>query len=236
MAARRRGLTTSPHVILRAMDTQVLRERRRAAYETTRPEVQAVVPASSRRILDLGCASGALGAALKERQGAEVVGVELLVDYARDAEAVLDRVICSDVASALASPDELGRFDCVIAADVLEHLVDPWTALADAVAILEPRGTVVVSLPNVQYLKTFMTLARGTWPQDDDGLFDRTHLRWFTVRDMRALLEDAGLDVVAVKPRYWFHGRALSVVRIAGRLGLSPFLAGQFVLVGRKPA
>jgi SAM-dependent methyltransferase len=218
------------------MDTPVLRERRRAAYETTRPEVQAAVPADARRILDLGCASGALGAALKARQRAQVVGVELLPEYARDAEAVLDRVICDDVASALESPGELGRFDCIVAADVLEHLVDPWTALANAVTILEPGGTAVVSLPNVQYLKTFMTLARGTWPRDDDGLFDRTHLRWFTVRDARSLLENAGLEVVAVRPRYWFHGRALALVRLAGRLGLSPFLAGQFVLVGRKRA
>jgi SAM-dependent methyltransferase len=218
------------------MDTEVLRERRRAAYETTRPEVQAVVPRDARRILDLGCASGALGAALKERQGAEVVGVELLEEYARDAQEVLDHVICSDVAGALESPADLGRFDCIIAADVLEHLVDPWAALANAVEILEPGGTVVVSLPNVQYLKTFLTLARGTWPRDDAGLFDRTHLRWFTVRDARRLLEGAGLDVVAVHPRYWFHGRALALVRIAGRLGLSSFLAGQVVLVGRKPA
>jgi SAM-dependent methyltransferase len=223
-------------VMLPAMDAQVLRERRRAAYETTRPEVQAAVPLTARRILDLGCASGALGAALKQRQGAEVVGVELQPDYARDAEAVLDRVICSDVANALASPHELGRFDCVIAADVLEHLVDPWAALANAVEILDSGGTAVVSLPNVQYLKTLLTLVRGTWPREDDGLFDRTHLRWFTLRDARTLLEQAGLEVVAVDSRYWFHGRTLRLVRIAGRLGLAPFLAGQFVLVGRKPA
>jgi 2-polyprenyl-3-methyl-5-hydroxy-6-metoxy-1,4-benzoquinol methylase len=217
------------------MTDQALRERRRDAYETPRPEVQELVPRGARRILDLGCASGALGAALKQRQGAEVVGVELMAEYAREAEHVLDRVVCGDVAEALAR-DDLGTFDCVIAADVLEHLLDPWAVLARAASLLSPGGTVVVSLPNVQYLKTFMELAKGSWPRDDAGLFDRTHLRWFTMRDARALLEQAGCEVTAVVPRYWFHGTALRVARRLGDAGLAPFLAGQIVLQGRRRA
>ena len=217
------------------MDDQALRERRRAAYETPRPEVQALVPPAARRILDLGCASGALGLALKDRQGAEVVGVELMPEYAREAEHVLDRVLCGDVAEALARAD-LGTFDCVIAADVLEHLVEPWAALARATDLLAPGGVAVVSVPNVQYLKTFMELARGSWPREDAGLFDRTHLRWFTIRDARALLEQAGLEVTEVVPQYWFSGWVLTVARRLGDAGLAPFLAGQTLLQGRKPA
>lgn len=217
------------------MDDQALRERRRAAYETPRPEVQALVPRDAGRILDLGCASGALGLALKDRQGATVTGVELMPEYAREAEDVLDRVLCGDVAEMLAR-DDLGRFDCVIAADVLEHLVDPWAVLARAADLLEGGGTAVVSLPNVQYLKTFMELAKGSWPTEDAGLFDRTHLRWFTMRDARSLLEQAGLTVTAVAPQYWFRGRALTWGRRLGDAGLAPFLAGQTLLQGRKPA
>jgi methionine biosynthesis protein MetW len=212
-----------------------LRELRRAGYETARPEVQALVPRSATRILDLGCSSGALGAALKARQGAEVVGIELSSEYAAEAASRLDDVVCSDVAEALEDPGELGRFDCVIAADVLEHLVDPWTALRRATALLEPGGTAVVSLPNVRYALTFWTLLRrGTWPRDPAGLFDATHLRWFTVRDARELLEGAGLEIDAVDPLYWFHGWQLRVVRQLGRTPLGPFLAGQYVLRGRR--
>jgi SAM-dependent methyltransferase len=213
-----------------------LRELRRLAYETDRPEVQALVPRSARRILDLGCSSGALGAALKARQDCQVVGIEISTEYAHEARRHLDEVICADVSDALEAADSLGRFDCVIAADVLEHLLDPWTALGRAAGTLNPGGSAVVSLPNVRYALTFWTLlARGTWPRDPAGLFDSTHLRWFTPSDARALLEGAGLAVDAVEPRFWFHGWQLRVVRLLANTPLAPFLAGQYVLRGHAP-
>jgi methionine biosynthesis protein MetW len=221
------------------MADTLLRDARREAYETARPDVQALVPAGARRILDLGCAGGELGAALRARQCAEVVGIELDAGYAADARARLARVEQGDVAAVLAQPPpDLGRFDCVIAADVLEHLVDPWAALRDAVRLLSPGGSVVVSLPNVQYLLVFWRLIRqGSWPREPAGLFDATHLRWFTLRDARALLEQAGLQVVHVSPQYWFPaGWQLRLARLLARTPLAPFLPGQYILLGRRPA
>jgi 2-polyprenyl-3-methyl-5-hydroxy-6-metoxy-1,4-benzoquinol methylase len=212
-----------------------IRAVRRAAYESARPDVQALVPATARRILDLGCASGELGAALKRRQGAEVVGVELDPDYARDAAGRLDRVVNADVAAALADAEALGRFDCVIAADVLEHLVDPWDALRRAAALLDPGGAVVLSVPNVRYALTFWRLIRdGRWPREPAGVFDATHLRWFTPRDARELLEQAGLAVEREVPRYFFRGWVLRGALLLGRTGLAEFLAGQYVFLGRR--
>ena len=72
-------------------------------------------------MLDLGCATGTTGAALKQRQDVEVVGVELEPEYAREAAARLDHVLTGDVETA--EPD--GRFDFLIAADILEHLATP---------------------------------------------------------------------------------------------------------------
>ena len=167
------------------------------AYTGARPEVQALVPRSARRVLDLGCSTGALGACLRAR-GAEVVGVERDPGFAREAEGRLDRVVVADAADL---PGDLGRFDCIVAADVLEHLPDPWTALRGAVALLEPGGRVVVSLPNVRFFETFWELGvRGRWPRHDQGIFDSSHLRWFTLRDARDLLEEAGLRVEVVRP------------------------------------
>ena len=212
----------------------VLRERRRDGYEAVRPEILERIPVRSQRVLDLGCSSGSLGSAIKARQPATVVGVELDPDYAADAEGVLDRVICADAAAALAR-DDLGSFDCIVAADVLEHLIDPWAALERAVELLEPGGAAVVSLPNVRYAKTLLELVwRGRWPREDAGLFDATHLRWFTDHDARALLEGAGLRVTGMHPSYWFSGRVLRLVEQLGRTPLQAFLAGQYVLVGAK--
>src|SRR3954470_10762596 len=112
------GMATSERVVdhRRHMTDSTTTSEALAAYTGARPEVQALVPASARRVLDLGCAAGALGAGLKARQGAEVVGVEIHRAHAREAERRLDRVVVGDVEELLASGrDELGRFDCVVA-------------------------------------------------------------------------------------------------------------------------
>jgi 2-polyprenyl-3-methyl-5-hydroxy-6-metoxy-1,4-benzoquinol methylase len=209
------------------------------AYTGARPEVQALVPRSARRVLDLGCSTGALGAALKARQDVVVVGVELDPAHAREAERRLDRVLVGDAEELLApGGTELGRFDCVVAADVLEHLRDPWTALRRAAALLDPGGVAVVSLPNVRFFETFWQLGvRGTWPRRAHGIFDATHLRWFALRDAVALLEQAGLRVEAVRPliRVRPGGSRLDpAFAWLARTPLSGFFAFQYVLVGRR--
>ena len=110
-----------------------------------------MVPPQAARVLDLGCSSGVLGSCLKEEQGVPtVVGIELDPAYAEDARERLDDVHCLDLNDLPRRDDvlmALGRFDCIVAADVLEHLVNPWDVLETAVETLEPGGSVVVSLP-----------------------------------------------------------------------------------------
>jgi methionine biosynthesis protein MetW len=212
------------------------RTARAHAYENPRPELQALVPAGGRRVLDLGCASGALGAALRER-GAEVVGIERDREYAADAAERLDRVLNEDLET-FDGWEALGAFDVVIAGDVLEHLRDPWTVLRRAAALLPAGGTAIVSLPNVRYWETFWALARhNTWPRRAEGIFDATHLRWFTLRDAWALLDQAGLDTVAVHRQMRLRGRGSRWDGAVGRLARLPgrsFLTFQHLLVGRK--
>lgn len=215
-----------------------LRLRRAVAYETPRPEVQELVPRDARRILDVGCCSGALGEALKERQNAEVVGIELDPGYATDAARRLDRVLELDAGLVVPEDHGLAGFDCLIAADVLEHLADPWRTLRTLTRALAPGGTAVISLPNARYWETFWALGvRGTWPLRDKGIFDDGHLRWFARRDALALMRQAGLHPVTVSPRYrlrpsdWRterHGRWFA------RTPLAPFFVFQYVLLGVK--
>lgn len=222
-----------------------LRAARAAAYENSRPEIRRHVPQGARRILDLGCSSGALGHALKESGGrtapARVVGLELDPRYAEAARGRLDEVIEGDLSAAniRARAEALGPFDCLIAADVLEHLVDPWSVLSSYAALLEPGGTAVVSLPNVRHWETLWQLAvRGVWPRRAAGIFDRDHLRWFTAADAIALVEQAGLEVLGIDrivrvkrdPSPWDH-RARHLLRTP----LRPFLTFQMILVGRRP-
>jgi 2-polyprenyl-3-methyl-5-hydroxy-6-metoxy-1,4-benzoquinol methylase len=216
-----------------------LRQRRAHAYENPRPEVQRLVPLSARRILDVGCASGALGSALKARQGAEVVGIELERDYAQDAAGRLDRVIVADLDDVDPASLELGQIDCLVAADVLEHLRDPWLALSKLTAVLGAGGTAVISVPNVRYWETLVQLAlRGTWPLRDDGIFDRSHLRWFTRSDALALAEQAGLETTSVCPIYRLRPhdwRTEPQGRRFARTPLAPFFVFQYVIAAVKP-
>jgi len=215
-----------------------VRALRVRGYESPRPDVQAHVPTSARRILELGCSTGALGAALKQRQATVVVGVEITPEYAVEAAARLDRVVASDLDAFLDGPaPEEAPFDCLIAADVLEHVVDPWSVLTRAVDLLAPRAAVVISLPNVTYGPALWRVLRaGRWPRDDEGIFDRTHLRWFTREDALDLLDAAGLQLVRVEPRYWKEGWRLRWRQALARTPLQRFLAAQYVVSASKAA
>ena len=189
-------------------------------------------------MLDLGCAAGGLAKLLKARGPVEVVGVELDATYAEAASAHCDRVVQAD-AEALARREdleaELGRFDCLVAADVLEHLVDPWSALSAYARLLEPGGAAVVSLPNVAHWSTYAALVSGSWPRRPEGIHDATHLRWFTLRDARELVEQAGLTVATVdrRPRLIWRGSRLDDLLgpVATRIpGLRTLITFQHVL------
>jgi len=165
------------------------------------------------------------------------VGIERDPAYAADAAARLDRVLTEDLED-FQDWDSLGAFDVVIAGDVLEHLSDPWAVLRRAAALLPPGGVAIISLPNVRYWETFWVLARhNTWPRRAEGIFDATHLRWFTLRDAWSLLDQAGLETVEVHRQMRLRGRGTRWDGAIARLSRLPgrsFLTFQHVLVGRK--
>jgi predicted TPR repeat methyltransferase len=214
-----------------------IRERRQAGYEGPRIDIQQRVPKSSRNILELGCSTGTLGSAIKDRQAANIFGVELLEEYATIARGRLDRVIVADAqACAVGDPPSEAPFDCLICADALEHLVDPWQTLEGAVSMLEADATVIVSVPNVFYLTTLrQAITSRRWPREDQGVFDRTHLRWFGPEDARELLEGAGLERVSVEPIYWGGPKRVAVLKALARTPLRDFLPAQVIATGVAP-
>jgi SAM-dependent methyltransferase len=157
------------------------------------------VPAGA-RTLDVGCATGYLAGELAAR-GCAVVGVEADPDAAAAATAsgAFGRVVAGDVETdaCRAELGALAPFDALVCGDVLEHLRGPWDALAFLAALLAPDGRAVVSVPNIAHWTARRAVLRGRFPYAEHGLFDRTHLRFFTRASARALVEGAGLRVVA---------------------------------------
>jgi SAM-dependent methyltransferase len=154
------------------------------------------VPAGA-RVLDVGCATGYLAAELA-RRGCRVTGVEADPVVAERARLHCETLVVGDVEDddccrALA---DIGRFDVVLCGDVLEHLRDPWSALRALAALAARDGRVVLSVPNVAHWTGRRAVARGRFPYAEHGLFDRTHLRFFTRASARELARGAGLRLV----------------------------------------
>lgn len=161
-------------------------------YAHVRPEILSAVPAKAINILDVGCGAGLLGKTLKEQKSnRRVVGIEYNREAHFFAQQNLDIAYNSDLET-FAPPFTTGQFDCIIFADVLEHLKDPWRIAKQYATFLKPGGTLIASIPNIRRLSILRDLAEdGLWQYQDEGILDRTHLRFFTRKQFLELLDDA---------------------------------------------
>lgn len=168
------------------------------AYVGLRREIHELVPFEADQILDLGASDGTLGAfLLAQKPGRSVVGVELDDAMSSVASGRLTHVLSVDIEGLdWTKVSERGFFDCIVLADVLEHLHDPWTTLRKASSLLAEDGKVIISVPNIRHVSAFWSIyVGGSFPRRDRGIFDRTHLRWFTSRNVLDLCHEAGLRV-----------------------------------------
>jgi 2-polyprenyl-3-methyl-5-hydroxy-6-metoxy-1,4-benzoquinol methylase len=172
-----------------------------AYYANARADLVARLPRPLGRVLDVGCGAGGVGRSLRAAGAEEIVGIELNADAAARAREVLDVVLTGDAETLVTGGELTGPFDTVVLYDVLEHLVDPAALLATLRPLVAPGGRVHVSVPNARHFSLLRDLIlRGTFGYTDWGHRDRTHLRWFTRRDIVALLRDDGWHVDDVVP------------------------------------
>ena len=154
-----------------------------------------MVNPAPKRVLDLGCFCGGSGRWLKQRfPGCEVIGIEMLGKAAAIAAQAYDRVIAGTFEQVDFAAEGLiaGSFDAIIAADVLEHIYNPWQALQRLKPLLAPGGAVYVSLPNVRNLNILSALASGEWRYQGAGILDITHIRFFTLAQASEMLTQTG--------------------------------------------
>lgn len=150
-----------------------------------------------KRVLELGSGPGAVTRLLKEN-GCRVTALEV------DEQAIaLVREFCEQVYRCNLNDTDwqkvLGAaepFDVVVAADVFEHLYDPWTALERVPSLLASGGYAVVSLPHAGHNAVIGCLASGDLEYQPWGLLDKTHIRFFGVSNIQRLFEGAGLKII----------------------------------------
>jgi 2-polyprenyl-3-methyl-5-hydroxy-6-metoxy-1,4-benzoquinol methylase len=164
-------------------------------------------PAGS-RVLEVGPGSGVISRWLRAARGCHVVGVEVVPEAAEAARDAVDFLIVGSIEDAVVAGAcaARGPYDAIIFADVLEHLVDPWSILRQARGWLAPGGRVLTSFPNIAHWTARLNLVLGRFDYTDGYLMDRTHLRWFTWKTARELARGCGYRIATeacvFKPRF----------------------------------
>lgn len=177
-----------------------------AAYDLSHPQLLEHLPHGVRRVLDVGCGSGTLGAAVKLATGAHVTGIEYGPQAAALARDRLDEVHEVDLtalaageqdpenASATGLPWDPRPYDVVILADVLPRLADPEAVLTLLARHLADDGVVIATVPNVKHWSVLLPLLlEDRWELQDSGPLQRANLRHFTMTEVAGLFRRVGL-------------------------------------------
>ena len=149
------------------------------------------------KVLDLGAGAGAITRHLVETNGCDVVAVEANPASVTKLQTFCRKVLALDLNSpgwpaALATE---APFDRVLATDVLEHLYDPWRTLRAMATLVKPDGAILLSLPHAAHCTVLASLMQEDFAYGEWGLLDKTHIRFFGVNNIQAMLDDAGLVV-----------------------------------------
>lgn len=204
-------------------------------FSKARTEIEPLLPqaeAQPLHALEIGCSEGhTLEWLKKSGRITWAAGVEPYAEL-RATPGAIDRFFKLDIEEAL--PDlQPASVDLILCLDVLEHLVDPWKTLRRLDAFLKPGGTWIISVPNIRNYRILSDLAfKGRFNYSDDGILDRTHLRFFTRSSAIQLAQTTGAKVqqILIPDAQRWQKRLLT------RIGLGDLLAKQLILQAVKPS
>jgi len=151
-------------------------------------------------VLDVGCGCGHMGKALHDHKHCRCSGIEYDRSNRKVAEklGVYEEIADTDLNHL--TPQSLaawrGKFDTVIMGDVLEHLLDARAALVGIKECLNPKGELLISIPNISHASIKAGLMLDQFRYSDIGLLDRSHLHFFTAENVAELMSNAGLEIV----------------------------------------
>ncbi len=173
------------------------------AHDKFNENLLALLPSRMSRVVEVGCMRGSLAAEyLKSNPECSWIGIDIDPENVEIARRVCYRAICADAEEISDEGlNELFPADAWVFGDVLEHMRDPWQFLRRLRARMSDTGAVIACIPNVQHWSFQVLVNIGLFRYQDEGLFDRTHLRFFTRITILEMFESAGFQVESIISR-----------------------------------
>lgn len=145
------------------------------------------------QVLELGCGDGSMSRLMHEQCQAHIIGIDRNPEIVWQAQRYCDYVFIED----LDDPHSLDalegeKFDVITLVDVLEHLKHPETLLKRLQPLLLDEGQILLSIPNVAHASVRLELLNGQFDYEQAGILDMTHLKFFTLKSIQAMLGRAG--------------------------------------------
>lgn len=219
----------------------VYESKSKTYYTHVRTDIITLLPKNpEQKVLEIGAGGGYTLHFIKEQQfAAEVYGIELfeISDSYQNHPDFRDFII-ADIEKEFPKQLQQNYFDVIICADVLEHLVDPWTVIDKLTKLLKPNGKFIISLPNIREFNTILTIfLKGDFRYTPEGgIMDKTHLRFFCKRNAVELLTTTELEVEMYQPNFKLLSEAKKR-RLLNKITLGVFeelLTYQHLVVAQK--
>jgi len=156
---------------------------------------------NNKKVLEVGAGAGMISRKLVERNHCTLTAAEINDESVQKLRNITKSAYKTDLNKPGWSQSfrREGKYDVIVAADVLEHLYDPWRCLSEIKTLLKEDGEVVLSLPHVAHNGIVSALFCEDFEYREWGLLDKTHIRFFGLNNIRALHEAAGLVITDVK-------------------------------------
>ena len=220
-------------------------ENAKTYFINVRKELLELIPPELRdgNLLEIGAGTGNTLLYAKENAYAKnIYGVELCeIEDSNQKNSLFSDFIIGNIEE-LELPYEEKTFDVIICGDVLEHLIDPYSVVRSLKKYLKDDGSLIASLPNIRQWKTLKKiLIYGDFKYEDSGILDKTHLRFFTKKNMVALFEENGFAVKKIVPsevcsgkKYNAFRRMLKFFSCKRKQFFAEFYALQYYLISYK--
>jgi 2-polyprenyl-3-methyl-5-hydroxy-6-metoxy-1,4-benzoquinol methylase len=171
-------------------------------FENPRLDLIEMMDKAPETILEIGCGIGMTCVAIRNRYPAcKTIGIDIDEVSIQKAAAVIDKAIIADIEktelSKLGIEEE--SLDYILYGDVLEHFENPWEILRTHKRYLKKYGQILASIPNIRHNSVLASLLYGRWTYAFSGILDVTHLRFFTLREIKRLFRSAGLYIYDIK-------------------------------------